>query len=330
LVRLTLDRPIGALAGDRLVLRDAGASRTIGGGTVIDPFPPARGRRTQPRLAQLAALEAAEPHIALRQLLALPPGWTDRARFVRARNLPAAAAEAVQQAAPAVPVADLLMAPSGRDALQQELLHALAAWHAGAPDQPGLQPERLRLQLASRPPPAAFRALIDALLRRGTVRQDGAWLRLSTHQIRLSRGDERLWPQIRAALHAERFRPPRTRDLAQALAMPETVIRGVLKRLQRVGALVEVAPDHFFLRETVAEMAGIAAKLAQDDPAQQLTAATFRDRLDNGRKVAIQILEYFDRVGFTARAGDARGVREDRLALFGPAEPNEPNTEETP
>ena len=56
LVRLTLDRPIGALAGDRLVLRDAGASRTIGGGTVIDPFPPARGRRTPARLAQLARI----------------------------------------------------------------------------------------------------------------------------------------------------------------------------------------------------------------------------------------------------------------------------------
>ena len=43
LARLTLDRPIGALACDRLVLRDATATRTIGGGVVIDPFPPRRG-----------------------------------------------------------------------------------------------------------------------------------------------------------------------------------------------------------------------------------------------------------------------------------------------
>jgi selenocysteine-specific elongation factor len=335
LVRLTLDRPIGALAGDRLVLRDAGASRTVGGGSVIDPFPPARGRRTPARLAQLAALEAPEPEIALRQLLELPPGWTDRARFIRARNLPAAAADAAQHATPAVPVADLLMAPATRDALQQNLLQTLAAWHASAPDQPGLQPERLRQQLASRPPPPAFRVMVETLLRRGTVRQDGAWLRLSTHQIRLSATDERIWAQIRAALAAERFRPPRTRDLAQALSTPETAIRGTLKRLQRVGLLLELAPDHFFLRETVAEMAHIAAALAKDDPDQQLTAATFRDRLDNGRKVAIQILEYFDRVGLTVRTGDARRVREDRLALFGPTEPDteadaKPHTEETP
>ncbi len=327
LVRLTLDRPIGALAGDRLVLRDAGASRTIGGGSVVDPFPPMRGRRTPARLAQLAALEATAPEVALRQLLALPPGWTDRARFIRARNLPVTAADAVQQSAPAVALADLLIAPATRDALHHELLRTLAAWHAGAPDQPGLQPERLRQQLASRPPLTAFRAIVEALLRRGAVRQDGAWLRLSTHQIRLSAADERIWPQIRGLLAAERFRPPRTRDLANALAMPETAMRGILKRLQRVGSLIEIAPDHFFLRETVAEMARVAAALAKNDPGEKLTAAAFRDRLDNGRKVAIQILEYFDRVGVTLRTGDTRGVREDRLALFGPTEANE---EETP
>jgi selenocysteine-specific elongation factor len=323
LVRLTLDRPIGALTGDRLVLRDAGASRTIGGGSVIDPFPPARGRRTPARLAHLGALEAPRPEIALRRLLELPPGWTDSARFVCSRNLPPAAAEAVQQAAPAVAVADLLIAPATLETLQQTLLQTLAAWHASAPDQPGLQPERLRQQLPSRPPQPAFRALVDALLRRGTVRQDGPWLRLSMHQIRLSAADERVWPQIRALLLAERFRPPRTRDVANALTVPETVMRGTLKRLQRVGSVLELAPDHFFPCETVAEMAGIAAALAKDDSAGRLTAAAFRDRLGNGRKVAIQILEYFDRVGLTARTGDVRVVREDRLALFGP-------TEETP
>jgi selenocysteine-specific elongation factor len=359
LVRLTLDRPIGALAGDRLVLRDAGASRTIGGGSVIDPFPPARGRRTPARLAQLAALEAPDPAVALRQLLGLPPGWTDRARFVRARNLPAAPAgalqrvaravhqaapaeavqraapaeaaqqvapaEAVQRAAPAVVLADLLIAPATLTAQQQNLLQTLAAWHAGAPDQPGLQPERLRQQLASPPPQAAFRAIVEALLRRGTVRQDGAWLRLSTHQIRLSAADERLWPKIRELIGAERFRPPRARDLAQALSLPEAAMRSTLKRLQRVGFVIELAPDHYFLQETVAEMAGIAAAAARDNPAEQLTAAAFRDRLDNGRKVAIQILEYFDRVGFTVRMGDARSVRIDRLALFGPGDAEAPN-----
>ena len=96
-------------------------------------------------------------------------------------------------------------------------------------------------------------------------------------------------------------------------------MRAALKRVQRMGRLIEVAPDQFFLSETVAEMASIAAAIAEAGPAGTLTAAEFRDRLANGRKVAIQVLEFFDRAGVTVRVGDERRVRTDRLGMFGPA-----------
>ena len=60
-------------------------------------------------------------------------------------------------------------------------------------------------------------------------------------------------------LAEERFRPPRVRDIAGALKVPEPATRVTMKRLMRMGQVIEVAPDHFFLRETVAEMASIAA-----------------------------------------------------------------------
>jgi selenocysteine-specific elongation factor len=103
------------------------------------------------------------------------------------------------------------------------------------------------------------------------------------------------------------------------LQAPEAAIRATLKRLQRIGQVVEVATDHFFLRETMAEMAAIAAEAVDADGL--LTAAAFRDRLDNGRKVAIQILEYFDKAGVTVRSGDVRRIRPDRLRLFGDPAP---------
>ena len=81
-----------------------------------------------------------------------------------------------------------------------------------------------------------------------------------------------------------------------------------------MGRLHEIAHDHFFLRDTVGEMVGIAAEL---DAAHGLfSAAQFRDRLDNGRKVAILILEFLDRHGVTLRRGDLRRVNPRRLDLF--------------
>jgi selenocysteine-specific elongation factor len=156
-------------------------------------------------------------------------------------------------------------------------------------------------------------------VRRGLVEQDGPWLRLPTHRAVLSPQDERIWQRTQGLIAAQRFRPPRTRDLAQALSVPEPAMRTTLKRLQRMGRLIEVAPDHFFLSETVAELAVIAAAIADADATGTLTAAQFRDRLANGRKVAIQILEFFDRDGVTVRVGDERRVRVDRLWSVGAA-----------
>ena len=204
LARLTLDRPIGALANDRFVLRDATATRTIGGGSVIDPFPPRRGRRRPERLSQLEALDHADPADALRALLALPPGWTERLPFLRARNLPVAAHSAM----PAVAMADLLIEPAVLEELRNDVVRLLAEHHASAPDQPGLQFERLRMAMPGRPSAAAFRAIVDSLLRRGVISQDGPWLRLPTHRVTLSVRDERLWQQARELIAADRFRPP--------------------------------------------------------------------------------------------------------------------------
>lgn len=318
IVRLTLDRAIGALAGDRLVLRDAAATRTIGGGRVLDPFPPRRGRTSAARRSQLAGLAHHDPAAALRALLAEPPGWVAFGPFARARNLLPGRQAAVLAEVPAIRVGDLAMTPFGLTALQAELARLLAAHHAAAPDQPGLQPERLRAMLPGRLPPTAFRALLETVLGRGTVEQDGPWLRLTTHRPTLSPQDERTWAQLQPLLAAERFRPPRTRDLARALAMPEPAMRALLKRVGRMGRLIEIAHDHFFLRETVVEMVAVAAALAEADPSGMLTAARFRDALDNGRKVAIQILEFFDRAGVTQRVDDERRIRRDRLELFGP------------
>jgi selenocysteine-specific elongation factor len=77
-----------------------------------------------------------------------------------------------------------------------------------------------------------------------------------------------------------------------------------------------VAHDHYFLRGTVAEMAAIIRDLSAGKERGWFVAGELRDRLDNGRKVAIQILEFFDRHGVTLRRGDARRPNPHRQDLF--------------
>ena len=85
-----------------------------------------------------------------------------------------------------------------------------------------------------------------------------------------------------------------------------------------MGLVDEIARDHFFLRETVRAMTAIAAEVAASAEKGEFTAAQFRDRLANGRKVAIQILEFFDRQGVTLNRDDIRRINRHRLDLFAP------------
>ena len=70
--------------------------------------------------------------------------------------------------------------------------------------------------------------------------------------------------------------------------------------------IVEIAPDHFFLRSAVLDSARVSLPSCRRRPQASFTAAQFRDRLGNGRQLAIQILDYLDRKGVTLRKGDTR------------------------
>ena len=77
LAQLVTDIPVAALAGDRFILRDQSAIRTLGGGSIIDPAAQRQRRSAEVRLAQLGALENATPAKALEALQACSPAGID-------------------------------------------------------------------------------------------------------------------------------------------------------------------------------------------------------------------------------------------------------------
>jgi selenocysteine-specific elongation factor len=313
LTQLVLDRPIATAVGDSYVLRDAGGQRTLGGGRFLDLRAPARRRRAPERQAQLRGLAGADTAQALRTLLASAPHACAWRAFSRDHALSEA------QAAALVEALDLTILGSGDDAVAlapegwtgfcAALAKVLGAFHADNPDMPGPGREALRLAVQPRLPGVAFRAALQRLVPEGAIALDGPFVRLASHTVRLTPADEALWEEIAPRLgEAARFRPPRVREIADALETPEEAVRRLLKLTARLGRVDEVAHDHFFLRGAVQEMAGIAMDVATTAPEGSFTAAQFRDRLDNGRKVAIQILEFFDRHGVTLRTGDLRRI----------------------
>lgn len=317
--QIVLSAPLPLRHGDRFVLRDASAQRTIGGGKVVDPRAPLRKRRAPERLQRLAAMDIDAASIALPRLLACTPFFEDVSAFAADRGLTKDQVSALVEKLDLAVEGDaaFLTTKARRRQMDEAIVGRLAVHHAEHPELPGLAGDQLRRALEPAPPKPLFAALQARLLAEGRVGLRGHWMHLPTHVTQLGAEDRRIADLTLPLLNKDRFRPPRVRDVGDLIGFHETLVRRACKALARSGVLVEVAPDHFFKQETIIEMAGIARHLTELADNSLFTAAQFRDRLDNGRKVAILILEYFDRRGLTHRAGDLRRVVKSPAVVFG-------------
>jgi selenocysteine-specific elongation factor len=309
--QLDLGQPIGALWGDRVVLRDHGALHTLGGGRVVDPAPPRRGRARPERLALLAALREDDAGSALEAMLAVA-GATALAPFALARNLALDEAAALADAGGFVRCGDprephAATAPH-LAALGARLAAALGELHRAEPDRLGASRPVLLRRLRGEAAEAVLDAALAAAVAAGAVVRDGAVLRLPEHQPRLDREAERLWQRVESLLAVDDLRPPRVRELAEALGLEPEAMTRAMRRYERFGRVAPVAGNRYFLPETLSRLTAIARELADGDPAGTFTAAAFKDRAGVGRNLTIEVLEYFDRVGITRRVGDARVV----------------------
>ena len=317
-VQLVLHAPLGAWQGDRVVLRDASASRTLAGGTVLDPHAPARYRRTPQRLAELAAAELPEPASRLAALLQASPQGLDLARWRAAQGLAAGTPlpEGVLVASEAGEPAHALGAAQAVQARAQ-VLATLAAFHQRQPDELGPDAPRLRRLALPRLPEPLWRALLATLQAEGALQVRGSGVHLPEHGVRLSAVDERIAQKIAPHLAAAGFEGAWARDLARDTGESEPLMRVTIARLAQRGEVHQVVRDLVYSEATVRELARLAREVAAAQ-AGAVTAAAFRDATRLGRKRAIQILEHFDRIGLLRRVGDEHRLRPDS-SLFAQA-----------
>jgi selenocysteine-specific elongation factor len=157
-----------------------------------------------------------------------------------------------------------------------------------------------------------------ALVESHVLASEGGSLRLPEHRLALDDRDRSCWLRVAPLISdGERFRPPRVTEIAVKLRLPAADVRRVLKALARQRVVIEVALDRFFKRETIDELEGVVVSVAREQESGRFAVWQFRDRLDNGRKIAIEILEYFDGRGLTLRDGDLRRLNPRRLDLLG-------------
>ena len=170
---------------------------------------------------------------------------------------------------------------------------------------------------------ALWLAVVDSLTGDATIQRSGPWLHLPEHTVMLSEDEQVLAQQLLSTLAAGGFDPPWVRELAQAHKTPEEQVRQLLRKLLRQGLVYQIERDLFYHHDRVRELAGLLASLTVEQRPEHgstvatgVNAARWRDATGLGRKRAIQILEFFDRIGYTRRVRDAHVLRDGDLKWF--------------
>ena len=93
-------------------------------------------------------------------------------------------------------------------------------------------------------------------------------------------------------------------------------INRVLERAVRAGYLVRITASRFLHKAAFIELTGKAETLAASSADKLFDAAAFRDTSNLGRGISIELLEHFDRIGFTQRVGDRRRLLKPAAAAL--------------
>jgi len=301
--QLVLSQPIACLSGDRLIIRDQTAQRTLGGGTVLDPFASARVRNKILRHAELAALSHGNPRLALSALLAChTQTGVDLDHFSRCFVIAKAPTYALLKSS----IEQFGLAMSTR--LQQH--------HQAQPQAPGLSLKDLRQQCAAGMKASVFVALVRSVAAAQQIVVTGTIAALTTHQSSAHAADQLMWQKIQPTLAAMGPKGLTAADLAQAAGLKTLVVNDMLHRKVKQGELFRVTSERFYLRANMIHFATLARQLALASPTQSFIAAQFRDQVGVNRTLAIEILDVLDRLGVTQRVGDARKLLKPLEAVF--------------
>jgi selenocysteine-specific elongation factor len=295
-VRIALDAPIVARAGDRFVLRSTSPAMTIGGGIVTDPTPPARrvkpwgssGATAGERLAWITA-EAGGQGIA--------PGDIP----VRVGVVPSDAAPLVDSTRGVVRIGDRIYDVAMRLRMRDRLAGDVRSWHKEHPLEAGLPMQHARSALHVSH--GLFDDLVRDLSARGKIELRGGALARAGWKAG-GGADAAKVAEVAMALEAGGVSPLSVDELADQFGKEAAAL---LRVLEREGRAVAVAPDRYYSRRGVESL--LTALRAVTSDGTEKTVSQIREGIGLSRKYLIPFLEYCDRIGVSTRRGDLRSFR---------------------
>lgn len=316
LAQLRLEAPVVALHDDRFILRSYSPADTIGGGRVVNPFAPKHRRKDVSGAVQLLRsmtnaeratkfagfVRTADKHGARLSDLAAATGWTNEVLAQAARD--------ASKESSVIEAGGVYVSSESFALLSSNVVAELEHHHKREPLARGMLRETLREKLFAHSLPELFGAVIGALEASGEVVSEKDVVRASGHRVDLSDKDAELSAKIEklyldAGVEAPSLDEAMTR--AGVATAQRAQARKILQLLLDSRKLVRIQGEMFMHAEVIESLkTKLQTYARQHEPERLIDVPTFKTLAGVSRKYAIPLLEYFDRVPVTRRAGDKR------------------------
>jgi selenocysteine-specific elongation factor len=313
--QITVDEPLVVLRGDRFVVRDETARRTLGGGTIVHPWAP-RHRPTELGLQERLTIfhQNDAPAVAAAYIAGTDQFAVSMRELYHILNLREEEVESQLAEAPGIRMfrfeEERLYTTDVRWAvLRDEVAKAVGAYHGTHPLAPGMDMEELRVKLRYKASLRPFRAFVEQLETEKSLAREGNFLRLPGHGTRLGAEEQRIVDRIKTLLSSDPLSPPDLKQLESEMGVNKAKFRELIALLERERSIQRVAPDLYFLIGALTTMKTVVQEYLVKH--KELTPAAFRELFKTSRKYTIPLLEFLDREGVTMRVGDVRRLKKE-------------------
>jgi selenocysteine-specific elongation factor len=314
-VQLRLARPVLLLPGDPFVVRTYSPQATLGGGTVLDPAPPRRRRRSSEALELLEAAESGVDQDRIRLMVesSLLSGVSVQEMVNRSgmsgKRIEAALAPLLSSGAVLQVVKEprIFLSKDAFAALKKKLSEELCAYLADNPMQEGIGKEELKSRIPKRSDARFFGPVLASMEKEGLALSDRDIVRLPGRKAGVTIDQAGLQLMLEEALKKGWGEPPTVKELCDLLGCTEKQLLDHANLLWREGRVAKVKGDVFYAPGAVAE---IREKLiAYLKERGEIAPPEFRELTGLSRKFMIPLLEFFDQERLTIRLGDKRVLR---------------------
>ena len=309
--QLALAEPLGAVAGDRFVLRSESPLVTLGGGTVLDPEPPLLRRRERPAVGALLTTLAAASTVADRIAAFARRHAGDSLDLATLRRRLPPGSDPVAAAADHPELAPVRSDPPSwigtgiANTWAPAAARYVAEHHAAHPLLNGPLLSELRQALVPAPTPRAFEALLPALCAAAQLEVRAGRVAASSHAASPDPAAADALDALVRRLAAGGVHPPPLAQAIGELTLPPDALTWLVDR----GDLLRVTDDYFVAAEPFRGLVrAISDHVAAHGP---MSPVDFKEITGLTRRHAMPFLEFLDRQRVTRREGNGRTLHDD-------------------